>query len=61
MNNLRASQASVSDFLACSSVTKLTGLQQTANTYADTVEKLFDKDYDIEQDYHKLLGGKWNQ
>ncbi|KAH6914482.1 hypothetical protein BKA70DRAFT_1261570 [Coprinopsis sp. MPI-PUGE-AT-0042] len=34
---------------------------QAANTYADTVEKLFDKDYDIEQDYHKLLGGKWNQ
>ncbi|KAH6897655.1 hypothetical protein BKA70DRAFT_1528898 [Coprinopsis sp. MPI-PUGE-AT-0042] len=34
---------------------------QTANTYADTVEKLFDKDYDIEQDYHTLLGGKWNQ
>ncbi|KAH6897654.1 hypothetical protein BKA70DRAFT_1438250 [Coprinopsis sp. MPI-PUGE-AT-0042] len=33
---------------------------QAANSYADTVEKLFDKDYDIEQDYHKLLGGKWN-
>jgi hypothetical protein len=32
----------------------------SANDLADTVEKLFDVDFDIETQYHTLLKGKWN-
>ncbi|KAI0339135.1 hypothetical protein BDW22DRAFT_1336794 [Trametopsis cervina] len=31
-----------------------------ANNYADEVESLFETDYDLEQQYHKLLDGKWD-
>ncbi|KAF8154169.1 hypothetical protein B0H34DRAFT_720746 [Crassisporium funariophilum] len=32
----------------------------STNQLADTVEQLFEKDYDIEQQYDTLLDGKWN-
>ena len=32
----------------------------SANDLADTVEKLFDVDFDIETQYHTMLNGKWN-
>ncbi|KAJ2936125.1 hypothetical protein H1R20_g971, partial [Candolleomyces eurysporus] len=32
----------------------------SANSLADTVERLFDVDYDIETQYNGLLNGKWN-
>lgn len=33
----------------------------STNNLADEVEDLFEKDYDIELEYHHLLGGKWDQ
>ncbi|KAG2005716.1 hypothetical protein CC2G_002098 [Coprinopsis cinerea AmutBmut pab1-1] len=33
---------------------------QSANTYAAIAERLFDRDWEIETEYHKLLDGKWN-
>ncbi|KDR78329.1 hypothetical protein GALMADRAFT_138431 [Galerina marginata CBS 339.88] len=32
----------------------------SANQLADTVEQLFEKDFDIEQQYHTILDGKWD-
>ncbi|KAG6907340.1 hypothetical protein DXG01_009297 [Tephrocybe rancida] len=32
----------------------------SANQYADDVEKYFDEDYNIENQYHTLLDGKWD-
>ncbi|KAI0085503.1 hypothetical protein BDY19DRAFT_996640 [Irpex rosettiformis] len=32
----------------------------SANTYADQVEDLFEQDYQLEQQYHQLLNGKWD-
>jgi hypothetical protein len=33
----------------------------SANDYGKQVEDLFERDYDLEDEYHKLLDGKWNQ
>jgi hypothetical protein len=33
----------------------------SANGLADQVSDLFEKDFDIETEYHQLLGGKWDQ
>ena len=33
----------------------------STNEYAKQVEDLFERDYEIEQEYHGLLDGKWNQ
>ncbi|KAF9481597.1 hypothetical protein BDN70DRAFT_517933 [Pholiota conissans] len=32
----------------------------SANQLADTVEELFEKDFDFEQQYHTMLNGKWD-
>nr|BCT97380.1 xylan a-1,2-glucuronidase [Irpex lacteus] len=32
----------------------------SANQYADQVEDLFEQDYQLEQQYHQLLNGKWD-
>ncbi|THH00581.1 hypothetical protein EW145_g7057 [Phellinidium pouzarii] len=32
----------------------------SANDLADQVEQLFERDYEIETEYHQLLGGKWD-
>ncbi|PSR81818.1 hypothetical protein PHLCEN_2v6249 [Hermanssonia centrifuga] len=32
----------------------------STNDYADQVETLFEQDYDLEQQYHQLLDGKWD-
>ncbi|KIK66278.1 glycoside hydrolase family 115 protein [Collybiopsis luxurians FD-317 M1] len=32
----------------------------SANNLADQVEALFEKDYDLEVEYHSILGGKWD-
>lgn len=32
----------------------------SANDYADQVEQLFEQDYDLEQEYHSILNGKWD-
>ena len=34
--------------------------QLSTNQLADTVEELFEKDYNIEQQYHSLLNGELN-
>ena len=33
----------------------------SANAHADRVEALFEQDWALEQEYHSLLGGKWDQ
>jgi hypothetical protein len=33
----------------------------SANDQADTVEAMFEQDYQLEKEYHTLLGGKWDQ
>ena len=33
----------------------------SANNLADEVQDLFEQDFDIETQYHELLGGKWDQ
>ena len=34
--------------------------QLSTNQLADTVEELFENDYNIEQQYHTLLNGEFN-
>ena len=36
-------------------------LQLSTNQLAEKVQELFEKDYDIGEQYHQLLDGKWNQ
>lgn len=33
----------------------------SANNYAEQVRDLFQKDYELETEYHTLLDGKWDQ
>ena len=33
----------------------------SANDYADETFEWFDRDYDLEVEYHSILGGKWDQ
>jgi hypothetical protein len=40
---------------------RATQARASANQYADRVEELFEKDYDLEVEYHSLLDGKWDQ
>ena len=60
MNNLRASQAIVggSKRLTYAFVTNMQ--QLSTNQLADTVEELFENDYNFEQQYHTLLNGELN-
>ncbi|RXW16249.1 hypothetical protein EST38_g9605 [Candolleomyces aberdarensis] len=39
---------------------RATQARLSANSLADTVERLFNIDYDIEERYNSLLNGKWN-
>ncbi|KAJ2928398.1 hypothetical protein H1R20_g8706, partial [Candolleomyces eurysporus] len=39
---------------------RATQARLSANSLADTVEHLFNVDYDIEEQYNSLLNGKWN-